>query len=368
MMRFKVVTVLGTRPELIRLSAFIRAMDNVSDMDHILVHTGQNDHPQLSHVFYGPLKLRKPNYQFNGRRQTRIQTIQQMMDDVRQVLTIEKPQAFVVLGDTDSALTAQVAKQMQIPVFHMEAGNRCFDRRSPEEANRKEIDRLADFNLVYSTFGKKHLKDEKLTQPILMTGSPLREVLTPLMQQIKDKHILSKFQLKPKQYFLWSTHRAEHMDNPKIFDQLVRTLVTLAHQYPRYPILVSTHPRFKNKLQSLILKFPSNIQFHEPFGLIDYLSLQFYSKVVLSDSGSIHEEADILGFYAIHLRRRHERQEAEIYPVTYLCEFKPRLIKKYIDSIPNQNAPKNRVEAYQQKNFSKLVIQFIRKTLKSSIN
>jgi UDP-N-acetyl-L-fucosamine synthase len=366
MMRLKVITVLGTRPELIRLSAYIRGMDNVSNVDHILVHTGQNDHPQLSDVFYGPLKLRKPNFQFNARRQTRIQTIQQMMDDVRQVLTIEKPQAFVVLGDTDSALTAQVAKQMQIPVFHMEAGNRCFDRRSPEESNRKKIDRLADYNLVYSSFGKKHLLEEKLNQPILMTGSPLREVLTPLIGKIKDKSILSKFQLTPKQYFLWSTHRAEHIDNPKIFNQLVRTLITLAHQYPLYKILVSTHPRFKNKLNSLALPFPVNIEFHEPFGLIEYLSLQFHSKVVLSDSGSIHEEADILGFYAIHLRRRHERQEAEIYPVTYLCEFKPRLIKKYIDSLPHQQAPKNRVEAYQQKNFSNLVIEFILKTLKNS--
>jgi UDP-N-acetylglucosamine 2-epimerase (non-hydrolysing) len=343
-------------------------MDNVDDINHIFVHTGQNDHPQLSDVFYGTLKLRKPNYQFHARRQTRPQTIQQMMDDVREVLRIEKPHAFVVLGDTDSALTAQVAKVMQIPVFHMEAGNRCFDRRSPEESNRKKIDRLADFNLVYSSFGKKHLLDEKLDQPILVTGSPLREVLTPFIQQIKDKQILNKFHLKPKQYFLWSTHRAEHIDNPKIFDQLVRTLITLAHQYPLYKILVSTHPRFKNRLNNIALQFPSNIQFHEPFGLIDYLSLQFYSKVVLSDSGSIHEEADILGFYAIHLRRRHERQEAEIYPVTYLCEFKPRLIKKYIDSLPHQNAPMNQVEAYQQKYFSKLVIQFIVKTLKTLTN
>jgi UDP-N-acetyl-L-fucosamine synthase len=354
----KLLTVLGTRPEMIRLSKLIQHLDADSRFQHVYVHTGQNDHPQLRDVFYQDLNLRLPNYRFDSRKSTRLKTIQEMKIHVGEVIKKEKPQAFLVLGDTDSALTAEVAKIMNVPIFHMEAGNRCFDRRSPEEANRKLIDRLSDFNLPYSTYGEINLIKENINQPIFITGSPLREVLSPLLNQIKDHQVLNHYQLKAKKYFVWSTHRAEHIDDDRFFQKLIQTLTALATHYPMMKILVTTHPRFQKKLAIVQPTFPKNVEFHPPFGLIDYLSLQLHSYAVLSDSGSIHEEADILGFHAVHLRRRHERQEAEVIPVTYLSEFKTKNILSYLDKLKGQ-PKKQRVKAYQEKNFSKKVADYI---------
>jgi UDP-N-acetylglucosamine 2-epimerase (non-hydrolysing) len=354
----KLLTVLGTRPEMIRLSKLIQHLDADSRFQHVYVHTGQNDHPQLRDVFYQDLNLRLPNYRFESRKSTRLKTIQEMKVRIAEVIEKEKPQAFLVLGDTDSALTAEVAKTMNVPIFHMEAGNRCFDRRSPEEANRKLIDRLSDFNLPYSTYGEINLIKENINQPIFITGSPLREVLSPLLNQIKDHQVLNHYQLKAKKYFVWSTHRAEHIDDDRVFQKLIQTLTALATHYPMMKILVTTHPRFQKKLAIIQPTFPKNVEFHPPFGLIDYLSLQMHSYAVLSDSGSIHEEADILGFHAVHLRRRHERQEAEVIPVTYLSEFKTKNILSYLDKLSGQ-PKKQRVKAYQEKNFSTKVAQYI---------
>ncbi len=354
----KLLTVLGTRPEMIRLSRLIQHLDADSRFHHVYVHTGQNNHPQLRDVFYQDLDLRLPNYQFESRKSTRLKTIQQMKINIAEIIKKEHPQAFLVLGDTDSVLTAEVAKSMNIPIFHMEAGNRCFDRRSPEEANRKLIDLLADFNLPYSSYGQDHLIAEGINRPIFITGSPLREVLSPLLNQIKDNKVLTHYQLKPKKYFVWSTHRAEHIEDDRVFQKLILTLTALANHYPTMKILVTTHPRFQKKLAIIKPTFPKNVKFHPPFGLVDYLSLQLHSYAVLSDSGSIHEEADIIGFHAVHLRRRHERQEAEVIPVTYLSEFKTKNILSYLEKLKDQ-PKKQRVKAYQEKAFSKKVANYI---------
>ena len=362
--KFKFMTVVGTRPELIRLSAVIKALDNHPEIIHLFVHTGQNNHPQLSDVFYQNLNLRLPDYQLQGRQATRKETLQKMQEEVKAILLREKPDAFVVLGDTDSALTSDGAKALGIPIFHMEAGNRCFDRRSPEEKNRIHIDRIATVNLPYASEGKKHLQDESLNQPTVVTGSPLREVLTPIFAKINHKKILQTFHLTPKEFLIWSTHRAEHVDNAKAFLKTIHCLISIAKAYPQYPVLVTSHPRFKQQLDRLTINLPSNVQLHEPFGLSTYLSLQYQSLAVLSDSGSIHEEADIIGFHAVHLRRRHERPEAEAIPVTYLSEFKTKAILKHLEQIQSQHPKKNRVIAYRQKAFSKVVIRTMLSFLK----
>ena len=356
--KFKIVTVLGTRPEMIRLSKLIQAFDQDARFHHRYVHTGQNDHPQLRDVFYRDLNLRKPDYAFQGRRSTRLETIQQMKQDVQSVLLKEKPDAMMVLGDTDSALTAEVAKAMHIPIFHMEAGNRCFDKRSPEEKNRKIIDKIANFNLPYSIFGKENLILEKLTSPIYITGSPLYEVLYPFIKIIKDVSPLLKYELQPKSYFIWSTHRAEHIDDDEILKRLIKTLTSVATFFPNKKIVVTTHPRFQKKLDVFNIQFPKNVFFYMPFGLVEYLTLQYHSAAVLSDSGSIHEEADILGFHAIHLRRRHERQEAQVIPVCFLSNFKTKAIIKHLENLPLKAPKRLRVKAYREKNFSKNVKQY----------
>lgn len=356
---FKIITVVGTRPEMIRLSKLIQALDEDANFHHLFVHTGQNDHPQLRDVFYQDLKLRKPDFAFEGRRATREETIIQMKDDVRRVLNQEKPDAFIVLGDTDSALTAEVANALKIPIFHLEAGNRCFDPRSPEEANRKRIDQLADFNLSYSEYGKKHLMNEKLPAPIFITGSPLYEVLMPFINEIQLPQSLSTFGLEPKSYFVWSTHRAEHIEDDAIFHQLIHTLQQLSIQFPNKKIIATTHPRLQKKLAQNPYQFEKNIIFMPPFGIRDYLTLQYHSECVLSDSGSIHEEADIVGFHAVHLRRQYERQEAEEIPVCYLSEFQTANIIEHIQKISHQKPLKNRVLAYQEKSFSKKVKSYI---------
>jgi UDP-N-acetylglucosamine 2-epimerase (non-hydrolysing) len=356
---FKIITVVGTRPEMIRLSKLINAFDHDTRFEHLYIHTGQNDHPQLRDVFYQDLKLRKPNFTYTGRRKTRQKTIVQMQKDVREVLVKENPDAFLVLGDTDSVLTAYVAKELNIPIFHLEAGNRCFDSRSPEEANRKTIDKIADFNLTYSIYGKQHLLNEKISSPIFISGSPLYEVLMPLKKTIHKSNVISKFGLESKSYFIWSTHRAEHIEDDEVFNRLIETLQTLAFQFPNKKIIVTTHPRFQKKLDQKNIHFKDNIIFYPPFGIIDYLSLEYHSACVLSDSGTIHEEADIIGFHAVHLRRQHERQEAEKIPVCFLSEFQTQNIIKYIHSISNQIPKKHRVLEYQIKEFSKNVRNYI---------
>jgi len=356
---FKIITVVGTRPEMIRLSKLIQALDEDTNFHHLFVHTGQNDHPQLRDVFYQDLKLRKPDFAFEGRRTTREETILQMKLDIRNILKKEKLDAFLVLGDTDSALTAEVAKELKITIFHLEAGNRCFDPRSPEEANRKRIDELADYNLPYSEYGKKHLVYEKNYAPIFVTGSPLYEVLTPFIKNIQNPQGLAKFGLEPKSYFVWSTHRAEHIEDEKVFHQLIHTFQQLSIQFPNKKIIVTTHPRFQKKLAQNQYQFEKNVILMSPFGIQDYLTLQYHSVCVLSDSGSIHEEADIVGFHAIHLRRQHERQEAEEIPVCYLSEFQTTNIIEHIQKISHQKPLKNRVLAYQEKSFSKKVKSYI---------
>jgi len=361
--KFTIVTVLGTRPEMIRLSKLIAAFDHDDRFLHRYVHTGQNDHPQLRDVFYRDLNLRKPDYAFQARKATRLETIHQMKQDIKSVLIKEKPNAMLVLGDTDSALTAEVAKEMNIPIFHMEAGNRCFDKRSPEEKNRKIIDQIANFNLPYSNFGKDNLTLEKINSPIFITGSPLLEVIKPFLAEIKDCKPLLKYRLEPKSYFIWSTHRAEHIEDDKTFHRLIQTLISVANAFPNKKMVVTTHPRFQKKLDLLNIKFPSNVHFYKPFGLIDYLTLQLHSSAVLSDSGSIHEEADILGFHAVHLRRRHERQEAEVIPICFLSDFKTKAIINHLQKLPIKTPKRLRVEAYREKKFSVKVKNYIFTTL-----
>lgn len=362
-MKKKIITVCGTRPELIRLSALIRLLDAQIDFHHVLVHTGQNDHQQLKDVFFKDLKIRIPNYSLASRKATREETIKVMHASVRNILVQEKPDLFVVLGDTDSGLTAIVAKELKIPVLHLEAGNRCFDLRSPEEANRKMIDAIATVNMPYSHYGKQHLLEEKLTQPIVISGSPLPEVLTQLTTDIAHSGILKTLALVPNQYFVWSTHRAEHIEDAIVFEKLMLTLTTVAKTFPSMPIVMTIHPRLKQKLVNLTSKLTTNIIQHEPFGLLDYLALQVNAKAVLSDSGSIHEEADILGFHAIHLRRQHERQEAQVIPVCFLSEFNEKEIVDHLKKLPIEKPAKGRVESYRSKDFSKIVMTVIRQIL-----
>lgn len=306
--RLKVVTVVGTRPEIIRLSATIKLLDQHTD--HVLVHTGQNYDYELNEVFFEDLGLRKPDHFLEADTSSLGAALGSILTKTEGVLLEEKPDAFLVLGDTNSCISAVMAKRLKIPVFHMEAGNRSFDENVPEETNRRLVDHVSDYNLVYTEHGRRNLLGEGIhPSRILLTGSPMREVLEQNAEQIDASDVLERQGLEPGEYFLVSLHREENVDNPGRLESAIASLQAVRSEYG-LPVLVSTHPRTRNRLEALSDTEKEGIIFHPPFGFHDYVKLQKEAKLVLSDSGTISEESSILGFPAVTMRDFIERPEA----------------------------------------------------------
>ena len=306
----KVVTVVGTRPEIIRLSRVIAALDNSKAIDHVLIHTGQNYDYTLNEIFFKELGIRTPDYFLEAAGETATETIGNILIKIDPLLDKLNPDAFLVLGDTNSCLCAIPAKKRKIPIFHMEAGNRCFDQRVPEETNRKIVDHIADVNLTYSDIAREYLLREGLpADRIIKTGSPMFEVLSFYSDKINSSSVLEELSLNKGKYFLVSAHREENISSERNFKNLIDSLNKLASNY-KFPIIVSTHPRTRNKLNELNLNTDPLIQFLKPLGFIDYNTLQKNAFVVLSDSGTISEESSILNFRALNIREAHERPEA----------------------------------------------------------
>jgi UDP-N-acetylglucosamine 2-epimerase len=310
MKKLKVMTVVGTRPEIIRLSSVIKKLDTSEAIDHILVHTGQNYDYELNEIFFEDLGLRKPDHFLDAALGTATETIGNILIKIDPLLAKVKPDAFLVLGDTNSCLCAIPAKKRQIPIFHMEAGNRCFDERVPEETNRKIIDHISDINLTYSDIAREYLLREGLAPDrIIKTGSPMYEVIHYKLDDIKKSNILTELSLEENKYFLVSAHREENIANDRTFNGLVETLNSVAEIY-NLPIIVSTHPRTAKKIEEKKVVFNSLITLMKPLGFVDYIKLQMEAKAVLSDSGTISEESSILNFPALNIREAHERPEA----------------------------------------------------------
>ncbi len=304
----KVMTILGTRPEIIRLSRVIVRLDEACE--HVLVHTGQNHDRTLSDVFFEDLGLRTPDHNLDVKADTLGAQLGNILSGAERVLKAEKPDALVVLGDTNSALSAIMAKRMHVPVYHMEAGNRCFDWNVPEETNRRMIDHIADFNLVYTEHARRNLLAEGLpARRIALTGSPMREVLEHYADGIEATDVLSRLQLQPRSYIVASVHREETVDNPAHLAIAAETLKRLSERFER-PVLVSTHPRLRKRLEEGgASEAGEGVRFHEPFGLLDYVKLQKNAFCTVSDSGTLSEEASILEFPAVSLRNATERPE-----------------------------------------------------------
>lgn len=308
MKKLKVMTVVGTRPEIIRLSAVIKKLEESEAISHTLVHTGQNYDYELNEVFFKDLSLRKPDY-FLSSSGSPMETIGNILIKIDPILEEINPQAFLVLGDTNSCLCAIAAKRRKIPIFHMEAGNRCFDQRVPEETNRKIVDHISDINLPYSSIAREYLLREGIhPDRIIKTGSPMYEVLNSKLSQINNSDILEKLNLKKERYFVVSAHREENINSEENFLDLTNTLNAIAENY-NLPIIISTHPRTRNMIEQKKIKLNPLINTLKPLGFIDYNKLQLDSKAVLSDSGTISEESSILKFRALNIRQAHERPE-----------------------------------------------------------
>ena len=308
MKKMRVITVVGTRPEIIRLSITISKLDDFCE--HILVHTGQNYDYELNEIFFKDLGDRKPDYFLNVAGKNGAETIGKVIIEVDRVLDQVKPEAMLILGDTNSCLSVIPAKRRKIPIFHMEAGNRCFDERVPEEINRKIIDHTADINLTYSSIAREYLLREGLKPDmVIKTGSPMYEVLSHHKDGIEKSNILKKLNLIEGEYFVVSAHREENIDSEINFLKLVDVLNNIAKKY-NFPVIVSTHPRTQSRINESKVKFHKKVQLLKPLGFIDYNKLQTSSKVVLSDSGTISEESSILNFPALNIREAHERPEA----------------------------------------------------------
>jgi len=304
------MTVVGTRPEIIRLSAVINKLEESDAIEHILVHTGQNYDYELNEVFFEDFNLRKPDYFLNAATGTAVETIGNILISIDPILDEVQPDAFLVLGDTNSCLCAIAAKRKQIPIFHMEAGNRCFDQRVPEETNRKIVDHVADINLTYSDIAREYLLAEGLpADQVIKTGSPMYEVLHTRKEDIENSDVLERLELEKGQYFVVSAHREENINSEKNFNGLVESLNSIAKKY-ELPIIVSTHPRTRKMIEEKGIVFDDQIRLMKPLGFNDYNSLQVNSKAVLSDSGTISEESSILKFRALNIREAHERPEA----------------------------------------------------------
>ena len=359
----KVVTVVGTRPEIIRLSRVIAALDASEAVEHVLIHTGQNYDYTLNEIFFKELGIRTPDYFLEAAGKTATETIGNILIKIDPLLEKLNPDAFLVLGDTNSCLCAIPAKKRKIPIFHMEAGNRCFDQRVPEETNRKIVDHIADVNLTYSDIAREYLLREGLpADRIIKTGSPMFEVLSFYSDKINDTSVLEDLSLSKGKYFLVSAHREENISSERNFKNLIDSLNKLASNY-EFPIIVSTHPRTRNKLNELNLNTDPLIQFLEPLGFIDYNALQQNAFVVLSDSGTISEESSILNFRALNIREAHERpeamEEASVMMVGLRYESILRGVSELQSQLVGSERSFNLVSDYSKPNVSSKIVRII---------
>ena len=336
MAKLKVVTVVGTRPEVIRLACVLKSLD--LHTDHTLIHTGQNYDYELNGIFFQDLALRAPDHYLEAAGATAAETIGQTLIRIDPLLERLRPDAFLVLGDTNSCVTVIAAKRRHIPVFHMEAGNRCFDDRVPEEINRRLVDHLSDINLPYSDKARELLLREGIPpHKVIKTGSPMFEVLTRFKPKIEASSILTELTLTPKDYFVVSAHREENVDDPIRLRMLCDTLNSIASGYGK-KVIVSTHPRTRKRIDGLGISFHDQIALHKPFSFTDYIALQMNAKAVLSDSGTITEESSILGFAALNLRDTHERPEGMEEAAVMLCGIEQSRVMRALEVLISQNA------------------------------
>lgn len=357
----KVMTIVGTRPEIIRLSRTIAALDEFCD--HCLVHTGQNYDYELNHIFFEELQIRKPDIFLEAAGASAAETIGQVIAQIDGVLNTTKPEAVLILGDTNSALAAVAAKRRKIPIFHMEAGNRCFDQRVPEEINRRIVDHIADINLTYSGIAREYLLREGLPpDQIIKTGSPMYEVLNHYLPQIDSSDVLQRLNLQAKQYLLVSAHREENIDVERQFEKLVAVLNSLAEEHD-LPIIVSTHPRTQKRVNGVGVKVHPMVRLMKPLGFFDYVHLQMHSKAVLSDSGTVTEEASILNFSALNIREAHERPEGMEEAAVIMVGLELERIRQGLVILEKQRRSSHRrlrmVSDYETPNFSEKIVRIV---------
>jgi len=361
--RLKVMTVVGTRPEIIRLSRVMAALDTSLAIEHIIVHTGQNYDYELNQIFFDDLQIRKPDYFLNAAGKTATETIGKILINIDPLLEELKPDAFLVLGDTNSCLCAIPAKKKHIPIFHMEAGNRCFDQRVPEETNRKIVDHISDINLTYSDIAREYLLREGLSADrIIKTGSPMFEVLNHYLPSIEGSDVLKRLGLEKHKYFVVSAHREENISSDSNFTNLVSSLNLVAEKYD-LPIIISTHPRTRKMINVKGIKLHDNIQLLKPLGFNDYNALQMNAKAVLSDSGTISEEASILNFPALNIRQAHERPEAMEEASVMMVGLNPERILQGLYELESQKRGAERsfrsIADYSMPNVSDKMVRII---------
>ena len=361
MKKLKLMTVVGTRPEIIRLSRVMAVCDKY--FDHVLVHTGQNYDYELNEIFFTDLGIRKPDYFLNAAGKTGAETIGNVIIAVDKVLEEVQPEALLVLGDTNSCISVLPAKRRKIPTFHMEAGNRCFDMRVPEEINRRIVDHTADINLTYSTIARDYLLSEGLRpDQIIKTGSPMFEVLNFYRQKIEDSKVLTTLNLKENEYFVVSAHREENINSDKNFLDMVDMLNAVAQQY-QLPVIVSTHPRTRKRIEEMGIEFNPLIQLLKPLGFSDYNKLQLSAKATLSDSGTINEESSILNFPALNLRQAHERPEGMEEAAVMMVGLTAERVLQGLDILERQDRGDKRtlrlVEDYSMPNVAEKIARII---------
>jgi UDP-N-acetylglucosamine 2-epimerase (non-hydrolysing) len=360
--RLKVVTIVGTRPEIIRLSRLIPKLDEYTD--HILVHTGQNSDPKLNEVFFEDLELRQPDYFLNVDTSSMGSVMGDVLKKSEEVFLKEKPDAVMILGDTNSSIAAIVAERMHIPVYHMEAGNRSFDNNVPEELNRKMVDHVASFNLPYNDYSMRNLLAEGIHPRFIQkTGSPIREIYEHYKDKIQSSTAVEDLGLEPGGYFLVSVHRQENVDKPDRLEKVLDCLLAVREMW-NLPVMVSTHPRTRIRLEALSRNDQEGITFHEPFGYLDYNKLQIDSKCVISDSGTISEEAHVLGFRGLSLRDSTERPEALEAGTVILTGLNSQILIQGIEMVQHTDISQRTPDGYDAGDFSMAVIKFLLSTAK----
>ncbi|HVS93660.1 MAG TPA: UDP-N-acetylglucosamine 2-epimerase (non-hydrolyzing) [Mucilaginibacter sp.] len=361
--KLKVMTVVGTRPEIIRLSRVMAALDRSDAIEHILVHTGQNYDYELNEIFFEDLGIRRPDHFLNAAGATATETIGHILIKIDPLLASEQPDAFLVLGDTNSCLCAIPAKKRHIPIFHMEAGNRCFDQRVPEETNRRIVDHISDINLTYSDIAREYLLREGLpADRVIKTGSPMFEVLNYYLPAISNSDIHSRLNLEKHKYFVVSSHREENINSEKNFQGLIESLNLIASTY-HLPVIVSTHPRTRNMIEAKKVQAQPEIQFLKPLGFNDYNALQMNAYAVLSDSGTISEESSILNFPALNIREAHERPEAMEEASVMMVGMRPERIIQGLTQLQYQERGEKRtfrrVADYSMPNVSEKMVRIL---------